>query len=254
MNVHGMTGWMWALAVVYVIGRTGGKMLGATFGARLSKAEPAIRKYLGLCLFSQAGVAVGLSILASHRFPGDIGNAIIMIVGITTFLVQVIGPPCVRQAARRSGEAGMNVTEEDLMASYRVGDIVSEAAPRFTPDTPVEVLLQTMAETNESAYGVVDKEGTLMGVISIEELRRTFMSRDLARFLVAEDMMQPYAETVTEDTPVGEAVRRMRELGVDSLSVTSREDGKLIGVLGKQAIDRAVAQELKRREQLSGDD
>jgi Kef-type K+ transport system membrane component KefB/CBS domain-containing protein len=253
MNLRGMAGWMWALAGVYVIGRTAGKMVGATLGARLSGAADTVRKYLGLCLFSQAGVAVGLSVAASHRFAGETGTAIIMIIGLTTFLVQIIGPPCVRLAVKKAGEIGMNVTEEDLLASYSARDVIARHAPSFSPDTPLEELLRAMAETNHSAYGVVDDQGKLTGVISIQELRRAFMSKDLAKFLVAEDMMEPHTESVSEGTPLAEAIARMRELGVESLPVTSRTDGTLLGILDKQTIDRAVARELKRREELAAD-
>jgi len=253
MNIRGMAAWMWALAGVYVLGRTAGKMIGAYLGARWTSAAETVQKNLGLCLFSQAGVAVGLSISASHRFPGGMGAAIILIVGMTTFLVQIFGPPCVRLAVKKAGEVGMNATEEDLLASYRVGDMITEPEPRFRPDAPLDDLLKTMAETDRDAFGVVDEEDRLIGVISIQELRRAFMSADLAKFLVAEDMMQPHPETAPEDMPLAEAVVRMRELGLDSLPVTSRDGGKLMGVLGKQTIDRAVAREMRRREQLAAD-
>ncbi|MDD5459848.1 MAG: cation:proton antiporter, partial [Phycisphaerae bacterium] len=61
--------WMLVLALAYVIGRTGGKMFGAWFGGKISNSPESVRKYLGYCLFSQAGVAIGLSILAGERFP-----------------------------------------------------------------------------------------------------------------------------------------------------------------------------------------
>jgi Kef-type K+ transport system membrane component KefB len=110
LTVTGMPGWMWVLAVTYVAGRTMGKMLGANLGARWGKAPESVRKYLGLCLFSQAGVAIGLSILAGIRFSetalGDqsLGSTIVLIVTATTFLVQIIGPPAVKIAVKKGGE------------------------------------------------------------------------------------------------------------------------------------------------------
>jgi len=64
------------LVFIYLLFGMIGKMLGANIGARLSKAPKTVVKYLPYSLFSQAGVAIGLSILASQYFPGNIGNTL----------------------------------------------------------------------------------------------------------------------------------------------------------------------------------
>ena len=59
LNVKNMTLAIISVTLIYFLGRLAGKMAGASLGARMSKAGPTVRKYLPLCLFSQAGVAVG---------------------------------------------------------------------------------------------------------------------------------------------------------------------------------------------------
>jgi Kef-type K+ transport system membrane component KefB len=86
-------GWMIVLAAAYVVGRTAGKFLGAYFGSKWGGLPAKVRKYLGFCLFSQAGVAIGLAILATHRFPNATAQSIILVITATTFLVQIIAPP-----------------------------------------------------------------------------------------------------------------------------------------------------------------
>ncbi len=56
------------LGVVYMIARTAGLMGGAWLGAVIGKSESKIRKYLGFGILSQAGVAIGLSIMAHQKF------------------------------------------------------------------------------------------------------------------------------------------------------------------------------------------
>jgi Kef-type K+ transport system membrane component KefB len=98
------------IGVLYVVGRTGGKWLGSYLGAKLSNAPASVRKYLGFALFSQAGVAIGLSIDIYNQFShlgpkgAQLGQTIIDIVAATTFLVQIIGPPCVKYAISKAGE------------------------------------------------------------------------------------------------------------------------------------------------------
>lgn len=98
------------LGLVYVVGRTLGKMSGAFLGGTLGKATPAVRNYLGFALFSQAGVAVGLALAIAQEFSHggaaaqEVGALVVNVIAATTFLVQVIGPPFVKFAISRAGE------------------------------------------------------------------------------------------------------------------------------------------------------
>ena len=252
LNLGGMPWWMWALAVPYVVGRSAGKILGANVGARLARAAPAVRKYLGLCLFSQGGVAVGLSIVASQRFGGEMGMAIIMIVTVTTFIVEILGPPFVKLAVKRAGEAGLNVTEDDLVQSYRVSDMVERSSPRFPADATLASILRTIAETDAMAYPVTDAGGKLVGLITIAELKKSFGSEGLTEWLVALDAMQPAPDTITEDAPLAEAIARMREQELEYLPVLAADgSGSLAGMLELRAVSRALAQEVLRRRRLA---
>ncbi|RKY29229.1 MAG: hypothetical protein DRP74_09090, partial [Candidatus Omnitrophota bacterium] len=59
---------MGVLGALYILCRSFGLMSGAYLGASIAKAEPVIRKYLGLGILSQAGVAIGLAIMATKEF------------------------------------------------------------------------------------------------------------------------------------------------------------------------------------------
>jgi len=245
LYVSGMSGWMWALAGAYVVGRTVGKMLGAHLGARWVSAPPAVRKYLGLCLFSQAGVAIGLAILSGDRFSGEIGTVIVAIVTATTFLVQIVGPPSVKLAVSRAGEVGLNVTELDLLESYKVGQMMDASPVKLAPDTPLSAILRIIAETDATVYPVTDKEDRLIGVISIEQLRQTFLHADLADLLVAFDMMRLPPDTVGPDLPLGEAVEKMRQQNLESMPVLSASaDGVLAGILELRKVERRLSREI----------
>ena len=80
-------------------------------------------------LFAQGGVAVGLSIVAAHRFEATIGGDIIVIVTVTTMLVEILGPPFVKLAVTKAGEVGLGITEEDLIRSYKVTDVMDPNPP-----------------------------------------------------------------------------------------------------------------------------
>jgi Kef-type K+ transport system membrane component KefB len=98
------------IGITYLVMRVIGKTSGAWAGARLSKAPEVVRRYLGLGLLSQAGVAIGLAIDASHTFAAygevgaEIGTLAINVIAATTFVYQVIGPAMTKIAIFKADE------------------------------------------------------------------------------------------------------------------------------------------------------
>jgi CBS domain-containing protein len=56
---------------------------------------------------------------------------------------------------------------------------------------------------------------------------------------IAEDMMSRPVETAPPDAPIAEAVRKMREKGINSLVVV--EDGDIKGIITRDDIIKGVA-------------
>jgi hypothetical protein len=88
----------------YLLCRTIGKVVGGYAGARLSGAPPVLARHVGWCLLPQAGVALGLGLLATERFP-EIGSTILSLLVGTTFLFELVGPVATRVSLVRVGEA-----------------------------------------------------------------------------------------------------------------------------------------------------
>lgn len=87
--------------VAYVVLRCTGIYLGARIGCRIAGADEVTRKWLGLALFPQAGVAIGMALLASQRFP-DLASAILTVVLASTIFLEIFAPVVTRQALRAS--------------------------------------------------------------------------------------------------------------------------------------------------------
>jgi Kef-type K+ transport system membrane component KefB len=97
------------LGIIYLIGRTVAKSIGAYIGASIVNAGPTIQKYLGPCLYSQAGVALGLAVLISDKLSAlgepAVGILILNTITATTIVFQIFGPLAIRWAVGKSGEA-----------------------------------------------------------------------------------------------------------------------------------------------------
>lgn len=249
MQLGLMNAWVITIAVVYVVTRTLGKFIGAWFGATLSKAPRTVRQYAGLCLFSQAGVAVGLSIVAGHRFEGIMGEAIVLIITATTFLVQIIGPSCVKVAVHKAGEANKNITDKDLIKSYCVSDVMSKSPITMPESLPLEGMLNTFSNSDALYFPVVNKSQHLLGVVTVDSIKESFVHQENMPWALAYDMMLPVADVCHESTPLDQALKQMKSCNQDCLCVVEEKDQTLLGVLNARKVRRKVNAELLRRQE-----
>ena len=99
------------LAILYVVGRTFAKYSGSFVGGKITKTPPSTTKYLGFCLMSQAGIAVGLSLVVNQHFSGlgveaaAAGLLIVNVIALTTMILQLFGPIAASEGLIRAGEA-----------------------------------------------------------------------------------------------------------------------------------------------------
>jgi Kef-type K+ transport system membrane component KefB len=87
----------------YIAFRTIGRLVGAWVGGAISHAGPLMRRWMGMALLPQAGVALGMALVATHRRP-DVADVIFSVVIASTVLFELIGPVVTRSALVHVGE------------------------------------------------------------------------------------------------------------------------------------------------------
>lgn len=107
------------IGLVYVFARSAGLIGGSRLGAWLGKAEPMIKNYVGLGILSQAGVAIGLSLMIKQNLKNagplldassmmhrgeQIGGVIITTITATCIFFEIIGPILTKHALKKAGE------------------------------------------------------------------------------------------------------------------------------------------------------
>lgn len=90
------------IGLVYIVFRCLGKYFGASFSAEISRAEPNVRKYLGITLFPQAGVALGMAMKAMTL--GSLGNIVSNIVLFSVLIYEIVGPFLTKISLMKAGE------------------------------------------------------------------------------------------------------------------------------------------------------
>jgi Kef-type K+ transport system membrane component KefB len=99
----GLLASMGYIALLYIILRCAGKIGGAYAGGLLVGAGRNVRNYMGIALIPQAGVALGLALLAKATFP-QMGEAIFVTITATTVLYELFGPMVTRYALLKAGD------------------------------------------------------------------------------------------------------------------------------------------------------
>lgn len=231
------------VVLALVFARTLGKMLGARFGAKLVKAHPSIVKYLPLCLFSQAGVAIGLALLAGKELSGPVGDSIIVVVTAATFLVEIVGSPFLKLAVKKAGEIGLNITKEDLIKQSKVKDVMDVNIPFFKEDLLLNRILKIMSEHPYLYYPVIDKNKKLLGILTIENIKNTYAVSGLHDFLIAYDLLEPVTSKVNKNCQLEEAIEQMNLDQLNYLPVVDDDDQTLIGFIEQRRVNQLFCKE-----------
>ncbi len=95
--------WVIVIGIVYILTRAVGKILGASASAKVMKCEPNIVKYLGVTLLPQAGVALGMSLIAAQKL-GEVGEMVRNITLFAVLIYELVGPMLTKIALTKAGD------------------------------------------------------------------------------------------------------------------------------------------------------
>lgn len=102
-NTNVPYGMLVGITAAYLVLRSIGKLWGAYLGGKVMDSHRSVKKYLGICLLPQAGVALGMAYQAKNDF-GEPGTYILIIVLIATLVYELFGPIGVKMALHRANE------------------------------------------------------------------------------------------------------------------------------------------------------
>ena len=92
------------LCIAYVVLRTLGRIMGGWLGGFLGGAPTVHRRWIGLALVPQAGVALGMALVGAQYFP-DLAETLLAVTISSAIIFEVFGPILTLLALRKVGEA-----------------------------------------------------------------------------------------------------------------------------------------------------
>lgn len=104
LNLGVFTNWIFVvIGIAYIVFRCIGKYFGARWSAKISGCDENIVKYLGITLFPQAGVALGMASQAL-TFGGEIGVLAQSITLFAVLIYELVGPALTKIALTKAGD------------------------------------------------------------------------------------------------------------------------------------------------------
>ena len=114
------------VGVVYIVARSLGKYLGAGLSSSMVHSPEPVRKYLGITLLPQAGVALGMCATAYRVLGGTEGTLVRNIVLFSVLVYELVGPSLTKWALTKAGDIRKM---PDEVASRREKELQEAAKP-----------------------------------------------------------------------------------------------------------------------------
>jgi len=255
------------LGIAYVIARTLGKWLGATFGAQWGAFGERERKFVGLTLLAQAGVAIGLASSLAQHWPVG-GKMLETVVLGSVIIFELIGPLAVRQGLVRAGEVpilsllqkraplgtleGLHQVVDHfrqalgMPAGHRLrdpGDILVRHVMRQNVETvqarmPFNELLKFIAHSRYDRFPVVDEQERFLGMIDYTEIRNLLFEPSLAPLVVAGDLVTTAQHALHPEQSLRSALEILQlHRNISFFPVVAEDDPlQLLGILSQNDV------------------
>ena len=119
------------IGLVFIITRSLGKYLGAGWSSSLANSPTPVRKYLGITLLPQAGVALGMCATAYRVLGGPEGTLIRNIVLFSVLIYELVGPSLTKWALTKAGDIQAKSPEMLSRRQRRLREITKPVPPAF---------------------------------------------------------------------------------------------------------------------------
>ena len=224
-----------------------GAMLGGAFGSLGHQLAPGWVVYPGsFVVVGIGGFFAGVakvpisSIIMSCEMCGSYTLLVpLMVVATTSFLLLQRTSLYEKQLVDRlASPAHMGEFARGVLENMHVHEAMVARPVTLIPENmPFDMLIKLVTGSQDSYFPVVDAQGKLIGILSVNDLRAILFEQSLAKVVVARDVATPNVVTVSWDESLQDALDKMIQLNVDELPVTRADaPGKIAGMISKRDI------------------
>ena len=236
-----------------------GALIGGAFGAVAHSLFPSVvqdpRAYV---LVGMAGFFAGVaktpitSLVMVSELTGDYGLlAPLMLVSVVAMLVFRRMSIYEKQVPRRiDSPAHLGDFVVDILAGLTVADLAAQGhPPTLIPENlSLPDILLNIARAEGAYYPIVDAEGRMQGIFSVNDIRR-LLDEELPPGLVrARDIAVSQVVTTTPAESLDDVLRKLTSKGFEEIPVVDeRDSGRVLFMLSRRSLLTRYARELERQ-------
>lgn len=135
----------------------------------------------------------------------------------------------------REGKLLTHHTDKSVLTLMNMESVVEQDYTAVPPDMPLGPLVMKVANANTEFIPVVDKGGTLLGVIDINKTRHVLFRTELYHRLTVAQIMTPAATTVGKSDPMEEVMRKFDTYNVNYIPVVD-VNNVLLGYISRSHV------------------
>lgn len=136
----------------------------------------------------------------------------------------------------------------DVLQSLKVSDILDQASTPtlIREDTTLRRTMQIVSNARDTHFPVVNRQDELVGIFSLNDLRRIFLEHEAQDIVIAGDFMRDQVSTITPDDSLHDVQRLFTRRAVSALPVVSADNPrKVIALLRRNDVGRAYTDRLQ---------
>ena len=133
----------------------------------------------------------------------------------------------------------------EVLRGIRVGDGLDKTriVHVLQAGDTLRKVLDLAATSDQATYPVIEPPGRLVGVITLDEIRRV-MNEELPAMIVAHDLMITDFPRVSPTTDLAEALRTLSSVDMEEIPVWDDERSVLVGLLSRRQLTRTYVERM----------
>jgi len=143
-----------------------------------------------------------------------------------------------QQFSRIASPAHLTEFARAMLEKIRVHEAIIECPVICIPENmPFDELVKTVTRSGASHFPVVDREGRMIGIVSINDIRAVLFEETIDQLIVARDIATPNVVRVRWNDTLQEALDKMAKINVDELPVAREErPDEIVAMISKRDI------------------
>ena len=169
----------------------------------------------------------------------------LLIVSVVSYLTSRILLPYgiySRRLAKR-GELLTHHKDKSVLTLLKIDSVIETDFVPVQPTMSLKEMVDVISQSSRNLFPVTDKDGYLLGVVLLDDIRNIMFRPDLYRRIYVERFMSSPPAQIEVGTPMEQVMRTFDETKAWNLPVV--EDGKYVGFVSKSKIFNSYRELLK---------